>query len=161
MTISYLCHDAKRRGGGDPRLSIIMMLIEKKKVWRCPLTLRLSPNSPKGVITCIWLIRLAVFCEYHKQLIQANATFVDCYLWYSMVQVQYTQYTLKLIIQIKCHTIAIKGCSCSHTAHVDCLISSNVYLWTKIKEHRELADMFPLWLSDKISECVWKENCQI
>ena len=39
MTISYFCHDAKRRGGGGPRLNVIMTLIKKKKVWKCPLTI--------------------------------------------------------------------------------------------------------------------------
>ena len=27
MTISYLCHDSKRMGGGSPRLNVIMTLI--------------------------------------------------------------------------------------------------------------------------------------
>ena len=38
MTISYFCHDAKRRGGGGPRLNVIMMLIFKKIVWKCPIS---------------------------------------------------------------------------------------------------------------------------
>ena len=39
MTIRYFCHDATREGGGTgPRLNVIMTLIFKKIVWKCPLT---------------------------------------------------------------------------------------------------------------------------
>ena len=38
MTISYFCHDAKRRGGGGPRLNVIMMLITKKSLEVSPYT---------------------------------------------------------------------------------------------------------------------------
>ena len=42
MTISYICHDAKRGEGGDPRPNVIMTLIFKKIVWKCPLRLSVT-----------------------------------------------------------------------------------------------------------------------
>ena len=75
MTISYFCHDAKRRGGGGgggggPRLNVIMTLIFKKIVWKCPLTVHhiscvhsnFDGNSAsleyqlKGFAWCSWLL---------------------------------------------------------------------------------------------------------
>jgi len=39
MTISYFCHDTKRRGGGGPRVNVIMTL---KIVWE------VSPNNSQN-----------------------------------------------------------------------------------------------------------------